>query len=119
MKTSAIAPVFLALLTASSAYAQKLPNMPAPNPWLADGPYPISHDNSVATNSVLHAGPTKGKQLTASDVKTVPVVFVSNPTVKKEGADTIIIASRRRRRSQDQSNRRGLRPRLGPALSGS
>jgi hypothetical protein len=49
-----------------------VPNMPARNPWLADSVYPTSHFNGGATDSVLFAGPTKGKKLTRDvDVKAV------------------------------------------------
>ncbi|HEY2711861.1 MAG TPA: hypothetical protein VGI60_05045 [Chthoniobacterales bacterium] len=68
--------------------------MPARNPWLTDSVYPTSHFNPGATDSVLHAGPTKGKQLTRDkDVKVVPNLMASNPTVKKIGSDTILFAS--------------------------
>jgi hypothetical protein len=67
--------------------------MPARNPWLADSAYPISHDNPGATEAVARAGPTKGRQLSVADVKTVPNVFTSNPTVKNVGGERIIIAS--------------------------
>ena len=71
----------------------KTPNMPARNPWLTDSVYPITHINSAQTDSVLHAGPTKGRKLTAADVMTLPTVFTSNPTIKKEGGETILIGS--------------------------
>jgi hypothetical protein len=72
----------------------KTPNMPAKNPWLADSVYPTSHFNPGATDSVLFAGPTKGKKLTRDkDVKVVPNLMVSNPTVRKTGTDTVIFAS--------------------------
>ena len=72
---------------------EKIPNMPARNPWLADSVYPITHFNSAQTDSVPHAGPTKGRKLTAADIKTVPTVFTSDPTIKKEGGETILIGS--------------------------
>ena len=63
-----------------------LPTMPARNPWLTDSVYPTSHFNPGATDSVLHAGPAKGKKLTAGvDVKAVSNVMVSNPAVKRIG----------------------------------
>ena len=40
----------------NAALAQSAPNMPARNPWLADGVYPTSHFNPGATDSVVHAG---------------------------------------------------------------
>ncbi len=92
MKTLSI--FFIILMTTTVAVAaQHVPNMPTKNPFLAEGPYPTSHDNSGATDSVLHAGPTQGRQLTDADVKTVPASFVSNPTVKKIGNDLVVIAS--------------------------
>jgi len=69
------------------------PNMPARNPWLADSVYPTTHFNSAATDSIAHAGPTHGRQLSAGDLKTVPGVYTSSPTVKREGDATILIAS--------------------------
>jgi hypothetical protein len=71
-----------------------MPNMPARNPWLTDSVYPTSHFNPGATDSVLYAGPATGKKLTAgTDVKAVSNVMVSNPVVKKIGADTVGFAS--------------------------
>ncbi len=80
---------------ANPSLAQRqIPNMPARNPWLADGVYPTSHFNPGATDSVLHAGPAKGKRLTRDkDVKVVSNVMVSNPAVKKIGSDTVAFAS--------------------------
>jgi hypothetical protein len=70
------------------------PNMPARNPWLADSVYPTSHFNPGATDSVLLAGPAKGRKLVRDrDVKVVSNLMVSNPTVKKIGADTVLFAS--------------------------
>lgn len=68
-------------------------NMPARNPWLADSVYPTSHFNPAATDSVLIAGPVNGKRLTAKDVKTVPTLVTSNPTMKRVGKDVIAFAS--------------------------
>ena len=69
-------------------------NMPARNPWLTDSVYPTSHFNPGATDTVLHAGLAKGKKLTAgTDVKSVSNVMVSNPAVKRIGADTVGFAS--------------------------
>jgi hypothetical protein len=69
------------------------PNMPARNPWLADSTYPTSHFNPGATDSVLFPGPTNGRKLSLSDVKTVPTVITSNPAIKKVGSETIAFAS--------------------------
>jgi hypothetical protein len=73
----------------------KLPNMPARNPWLTDSVYPVSHMNPAATDAVPFAGPTGGKKLTREDIKAVPVLFVSDPTVKKvgAGADVVVLAA--------------------------
>ena len=67
--------------------------MPTRNPWLADSVYPISHFNPGATDSIEHPAPTRGRQLTADDVKFVLNVYTSNATIKTEGDETIIIAS--------------------------
>jgi hypothetical protein len=78
----------------STAFTQNPPNMPPRNPWLTDSVYPTSHFNPAATDSVLFAGPEKGKKLRRDkDVKMVPNLMVSNPTVKKIGEDTVIFAS--------------------------
>src|ERR1700761_986128 len=69
------------------------PNMPARNPWLADSVYPTSHFNPGATDSVLFRGPSPGRKLSLSDVKTVPTVITSNPALKKIGGETIAFAS--------------------------
>ena len=84
--------MLIASMTPAHAQPESPPNMPARNPWLADSAYPISHDNPGATEAVAHAGPTKGRQLSVADVKTVPNVFTSNPTVKNVGGERIIIA---------------------------
>ena len=92
MKSPALVTLAFVLMTAP-AYAQAVPNMPTKNPWLADSAFPISHSNSAATEAVAHAGPTKGRKLSVADVKTVPNVFTSNPTVKNVSGERIIIAS--------------------------
>jgi hypothetical protein len=71
---------------------RKIPNMPARNPWLTDSVYPVSHVNSAATDAVAFAGPTGGKKLTREQITAVPVLFVSNPTIKKAGDDLIVLA---------------------------
>lgn len=92
------------LIAASAAAPQSLrrsvwaqpsaPNMPPRNPWLTDSVYPTSHFNPAATDSVLFAGPAKGKKLVrGEDAKVVSNLMVSNPTVKKIGADTVLFAS--------------------------
>ncbi|MRG55903.1 hypothetical protein GF108_09945 [Phyllobacterium sp. SYP-B3895] len=67
--------------------------MPPRNPWLAESVYPTSHFNPGATDSVLFAGPVHGRKLTTEEVKTVPTVITSNPTLKKVGDQTIAFAS--------------------------
>jgi hypothetical protein len=89
--TAAVTFGFVTICVASSA--QTTVNMPAKNPWLADSAYPISHATPAATEAVAHAGPTKGRKLSVSDVKTVPNVFTSNPTVKNVGGERIVFAS--------------------------
>ena len=49
--------------------------------------------NPGATEAVAHAGPTKGRTLSVADVKTVPNVFTSNPTVKNVDGERIVIAA--------------------------
>jgi hypothetical protein len=75
------------------AHGRTAPNMPAKNPWLAESVYPTSHFNPAATDSVLIAGPVNGRQLTKGDVKTVPTLITSNPTMKRVGNDVIAFAS--------------------------
>jgi hypothetical protein len=68
--------------------------MPERNPWLTDSVYPTSHFNPGATDSMLLAGPRKGKKLVQGiDAKVLSNVMVSNPTVKKIGSDTVGFAS--------------------------
>jgi hypothetical protein len=81
------------LVSPVAVRAEKAPNMPARNPFLADSVYPVSHFNPAATDSVLRGTTTVGKKLWIQEVKTVPTVFVSNPTVKKIGTDTVAFAS--------------------------
>jgi hypothetical protein len=87
----------VALVLAGAANAENAsqppPSMPTRNPWLADSVYPVSHVNSAATHAVVHAGPTRGRQLSSADVKSVASVFTSNPTVKRVGAETVVIAA--------------------------
>ena len=86
--------VALGLLFATcTTHAQTGPNMPTKNPWLATSAFPISHSNPGATETVAHAGPTKGRKLLPADVKTVPNVFTSHPTIKNVGGERIIVAS--------------------------
>jgi len=81
------------VISTATALAQSVPNLPTPNPFLATSAFPISHSNPGATEAVRHAGPTKGRQLTAADVKTVPNVFTSHPTIKNVSGERIVIAS--------------------------
>ena len=71
---------------------RNIPNMPARNPWLTDSVYPVSHVNSAATDAVPFPGPTGGRKLSREQVKAVPVLFVSNPTIKKVGRDIVVLA---------------------------
>jgi hypothetical protein len=80
--------------TSNTVLAQETaPNLPPPNPFLATSAFPISHSNPGATETVPHAGPTRGRKLAAADVKTVPNVFTSHPTIKNVNGERIIIAS--------------------------
>lgn len=96
MKNQVRVPI-LAVLAAGAVLAQSAgaasASLPERNPWLTDSVYPISHDDAAGTNSVPHAGPTVGRKLRAEDVKSLPTVFTSNPTVKKAGGHTIVIAA--------------------------
>jgi len=65
---------------------------PPRNPWLADGPYPMSHHNPAQTDVSTEHGATRGKDLTADESHTVPVTWCSAPIVKKVGGETIVIA---------------------------
>ena len=49
--------------------------------------------NGGATDSVSFAGPVHGRKLKPDEVKTVPIVFDSNPAIKKVGNETIAFAS--------------------------
>jgi len=89
-KTLGIVAGLCALVPASS-YASDVA-LPAPHPWAAAGPYPMSHHNPGQTDVTVVAGPTKGKQLTRDDVKSVPVVWCSAPIVKKVRGHTTVIA---------------------------
>jgi hypothetical protein len=71
---------------------RSIPNMPSRNPWLTDSVYPVSHMNPAATDAVPFAGPTGGGKLRRDQVTAVPVLFVSNPTIKKVGADVVVLA---------------------------
>ena len=79
------------LFVPSAAFGQV--NMPPSNPWLAKSSYPTSHINSAQTITVDVAGPSAGRILTDSDIKTVPTVFTSDPTVKIVGQHRIVFAS--------------------------
>ena len=81
----------LCLLTPVVSLAADV-GIPASHPWAAAGPYPMSHHNPGQTDLTVVDGPTKGKQLTREDAKTVPVVWCSAPIVKKVGDHTTVIA---------------------------
>jgi hypothetical protein len=73
---------------------QSGPQMPALNAWLADSVYPTSQFNSGATDSLLLPGPPVSRNLThGQGAKALTTVFVSNPAVKKTGANTVGFAS--------------------------
>lgn len=65
---------------------------PTSNPWLADGPYPISHHNPAQTDLSTERGPTRGKDLERPEARTVPVVWCSAPIVKEVDGETTVIA---------------------------
>jgi len=66
--------------------------LPPRNPWLAAGPFPMSHHNPAQTDVSVVEGPTQGKQLERGDTQTVPVVWCSAPIVKQRGEHTTVIA---------------------------
>jgi len=59
--------------------------LPQRNAFAADGPYPMSHHNPGQTDVTIIEGPTRGKQLTRFEARTVPVIWCSAPIVKKVG----------------------------------
>lgn len=81
----------LGSLLPGSVAAEEFASQPT-NPWVAAGPYPMSHHNPGQTDVTVARGPTKGKQLTREDVRTVPVVWCSAPIVKQVGDHTTVIA---------------------------
>ena len=83
---------WMGLALAAPASRAEEPAVPAPNPWAAEGPYPMSHHNPAQTDLTVVEGPTKGKRLERADAKTVPVIWCSGPIVKKVGAHTTAIA---------------------------
>lgn len=66
--------------------------LPLRNPWLAEGPYPISHHNPGQTDLSTERGPTRGKDLEPEDAQTVPVAWCSAPIVKEVDGETTVIA---------------------------
>ena len=81
-----------ALAEAAEAGQAAQAALPAPHPWAAAGPYPMSHHNPAQTDVTVVNGPTRGKQLSREDAKTVPVVWCSAPIVKKVGDHTTVVA---------------------------
>lgn len=67
--------------------------LPAPNPWVAEAAYAISHHNPAQTDVTEVDGPTKGAKLTREQVQTVPLVWCSAPLFKHIGDKTVVIAS--------------------------
>lgn len=63
------------------------------NPFLADSVHPVSHINPSATYTLPFSGPTEGRPLTSDDVRSVPTVFTSSPTVKNIGSDRVVFAA--------------------------
>ncbi len=68
-------------------------NVPPRNPWVADAAYAISHHDPAQSDSTPVDGPRLSKQLTAADVKTVPVVWTSAPVYKHIGDETVVIGA--------------------------
>jgi len=67
--------------------------LPAPNPWLADSPYAISHHDPAQTDITPVDGPRRGGRLALDQARTVPLVWCSAPTYKQVGEDVVVIAS--------------------------
>jgi hypothetical protein len=86
--------IFLAcVLLPLLSWASNPIRLPAPNPWVADSPYAISHHNPAQTDVTAVDGPTRGARLSKDQVKTVPVVWCSAPLYKQIGDETVVIAS--------------------------
>jgi hypothetical protein len=84
----------LPCLIASAGFsAEEDANVPSKNAWLTDSVYPTSHHNPAQTDTSTIAGPLLSQTLNTGDVKTIPVTFVSNPTVKHIGTDRIVFVS--------------------------
>ena len=66
---------------------------PPANPWLAKGAYPISHHNAAQTDSTPVDGPSIGRRLKTSEVKSVPLLWSSAPTYKMVGDERIVVAA--------------------------
>ncbi len=84
--------IVISLLVSSPGQAGTI-NMPAPNPWLADSPYAISHHNPAQTDVTDVDGPSISKKLTLADAQTVPLLWCSAPTYEVVNGETIVIAS--------------------------
>jgi hypothetical protein len=84
---------YLSCLVASVAVQASPTAVPVANPWVSDSAYAISHHNPAQTDVTPVDGPTRGKQLTLDDVKTVPLLWCSAPLYKHIGDDTVVIAS--------------------------
>ncbi len=90
---SIVAASGLKIAPATAIAQPSIPNMPAANPFLARSAFPISHSNPGATEAVAHAGPRQGRQLSLDDIKAIPNVFTSHPTIKNVNGERIVIAS--------------------------
>ena len=84
---------YLGCLVAAASVQAASTNVPRVNPWVADSAYAISHHNAAQTDVTPVDGPTRGKQLTPEDVKTVTLLWCSAPLYKHIGEDTVVIAS--------------------------
>ena len=84
--------VWLLALLGTGVWAQST-NVPARNPWLADSIYPISHHDPAGTDVTAVAGPVRGRKLTPLDIRIAPAPWISQPTVKRIGNETVVIAS--------------------------
>jgi hypothetical protein len=89
--TRSIAVCLLVGMVPFAAAAQT--SLPAPNPWVANSAYAISHHNAGQTDVTPVNGPTIGARLSLDDAQTVPLVWCSAPLFKHVGDETIVIAS--------------------------
>ena len=85
--------LLLSTLAALPAAATAAPGLPAPNPFVADAAYAVSHHNPGQTDVTPIDGPTRGARLTREQAQYVPLLWCSAPLYKNVGDDVVVIAS--------------------------